>query len=154
LGDRPGRSPDKRGSSSLRWRCRRWSSCGSFSSDGLAFDEEIPWQAFSDQRLAELDGHPVFIDFTAEWCLTCKVNENTVLETAAVRAGMERLGVVPLKADWTRKDAEITRWLERYGRAGVPFYLVVPGDRSRDPIPLGEVITPQSVVDAMQEGAS
>ena len=127
---------------------------GPVSTDGLAFDDEIPWQAFSDQRLAELDGHPVFIDFTAEWCLTCKVNENTVLETAAVREGMDRLGVVPLKADWTRKDAEITRWLERYGRAGVPFYLVVPGDRSRDPIPLGEVITPQSVVDAMQAGAS
>ena len=124
------------------------------SADALAFDEEIPWQAFSDERLAELNGHPVFIDFTAEWCLTCKVNEKTVLETAKVRDGMERLGVVPLKADWTRKDEEITRWLERYGRAGVPFYLMVPGDRTRDPIPLGEVITPQSVLDAMELGAS
>lgn len=120
----------------------------------LSFDEEIPWQPFSDARLAELDGHTVFVDFTAEWCFTCKVNERTVLETQFVREGMKEHAVVPLKADWTRKDEEITRWLERYGRAGVPFYLVVPADRSRDPIPLGEVITPSSVVEALAQAGS
>ena len=120
----------------------------------LVFDDEIPWQPFSDARLEELEGHTVFVDFTAEWCFTCKVNERTVLETQTVRQGMAEHSVVPLKADWTRKDEEITRWLERYGRAGVPFYLVVPADRSLDPIPLGEVITPSSVVEALAQAGS
>jgi thiol:disulfide interchange protein DsbD len=57
--------------------------------------------------------------------------------------------VVPLKGDWTRKDEAITRWLQRYGRAGVPFYLVIPADRTQAPIPLPEVITPGLVVEAL-----
>ncbi len=120
----------------------------------LSFDEHIPWQPFSNDQLAALDGHTVFVDFTADWCLTCKVNEKTVLSTDTVRQAMASRGIVPLKADWTRKDAEITTWLERYGRAGVPFYLVVPADRSKAPIPLGEVITPQSVVEALDAASS
>ena len=62
---------------------------------------------------------------------------------------MQSAGVVPLKADWTRKDEVITKWLQRYGRAGVPFYLVVPKDRTADPIPLPEVITPDLVAEAL-----
>jgi thiol:disulfide interchange protein DsbD len=104
---------------------------------------------FSDAQVASLAGSPVFIDFTADWCLTCKVNERTVLETDTVRAAMAEHGVVPLKADWTRRDPEITAWLQRYGRAGVPFYIVLPSDRSRDAIVLGEVVTPAGVVSAL-----
>lgn len=115
----------------------------------LSFDEHIPWVPFSDAQVASLAGSPVFIDFTADWCLTCKVNERTVLETDTVRAAMAEHGVVPLKADWTRRDPEITAWLQRYGRAGVPFYIVLPSDRSRDAIVLGEVVTPAGVVSAL-----
>ncbi len=101
------------------------------------------------RRVAELDGQTVFIDFTADWCLTCKVNEKTVLNTATVRNAMQASGVVPLKADWTRKDEVITKWLQRYGRAGVPFYLVIPKNRSMEPIALPEVITPDLVAEAL-----
>lgn len=111
--------------------------------------DDVPWQPFDEARVAELDGQTVFIDFTADWCLTCKVNEKTVLNTKTVRSAMQSAGVVPLKADWTRKDEVITKWLQRYGRAGVPFYLVVPKDRTADPIPLPEVITPDLVAEAL-----
>lgn len=119
----------------------------------LAFDEGIPWQPFTEDRVAKLADRPVFIDFTAEWCLTCKVNERTILETQAVRTAMAEHGVVPLKADWTRRDPTITEWLRRYGRAGVPFYLVLPPNGA-EPITLPEVITPDMVIDAFQRSAA
>lgn len=120
---------------------------------GLSFDEEIPWQRFSGAQVDALSGTPVFVDFTADWCLTCKVQERTVLETATVRDAMAKGGVIPLKADWTRRDAEIKGWLNRHGRAGVPMYLVIPADRTRPPIVLPEAITPGMVVDALRKGA-
>jgi len=121
-------------------------------SSELDFSESMPWQAFSEERLAELEGTTVFVDFTADWCLTCKVNEKTILETEKVRNAMRDLGVVPLKADWTRRDPVITRWLQRYGKAGVPFYLVIPGDRALENIPLPEVITGDGVIEALRRG--
>jgi len=119
----------------------------------LDFSEEVPWQAFSEERLEQLAGTVVFVDFTADWCLTCKVNEKSILATAAVREGMDELGVVPLKADWTRRDEVITRWLRRYGKAGVPFYLVLPADRSLPNIALPEVITTDTVLEALRRAA-
>jgi len=127
-------------------------SSSSALSTELDFSESMPWQAFSEERLAELEGTTVFVDFTADWCLTCKVNEKTILETEKVRSAMRDLGVVPLKADWTRRDPVITRWLQRYGKAGVPFYLVVPADRGLDNIPLPEVITGDGVIAALRRG--
>lgn len=123
--------------------------------EGLDFSAEIPWQRFSDATVAELRGkdQAMFVDFTAEWCLTCKVNENTVLATDEVRGTMQKLGVIPLRADWTKRDPEITNWLQRYGRAGVPFYVVIP-KCGGDPIPLSEVITPTQVVDAMAQATA
>jgi thiol:disulfide interchange protein DsbD len=66
---------------------------------------------------------------------------------------MKELGVVPLKADWTRRDENITQWLHKNGRAGVPMYLVIPADRSRPPILLPEVITPGMVTGALRQAA-
>jgi len=117
--------------------------------DGLSFAEEIPWQPFSAAAVDTLAGTPVFVDFTADWCVTCKVNERTVLETATVRDAMAQAGVVPLKADWTVRDPEITEWLQRFGKAGVPFYLVIPADRSRPMVALPEVVTPDLVAQAV-----
>src|SRR5262249_23108203 len=78
------------------------------------------WERFTPERLAsELQQrHPVFIDFTAEWCITCKFNESTVLETAAVRAAFSEHQIVKLKADWTNGDPAITKLLKQFGRPG------------------------------------
>jgi thiol:disulfide interchange protein/DsbC/DsbD-like thiol-disulfide interchange protein len=121
---------------------------------GLSFDEEIPWQAFSEPAIGALDGKLVFVDFTADWCLTCKVQERTVLETRTVRDAMQKHGVVPLKADWTRRDDVIKGWLNRHGRAGLPMYLVIPADRTRPTIVLPEAITPGMVVAALEQASS
>jgi thiol:disulfide interchange protein len=118
---------------------------GSVSAD-LTFDEHIPWQKFTEERVSALTDQPVFVDFTADWCLTCKANEKGILETAPVREAMARCGVVPLKADWTRKDPVITEWLKRYGRAGVPFYLMIPANG--EPVPLPEVLTTDRVINS------
>lgn len=115
----------------------------------LDWSDGIPWQDFSEPRIEQLRGTPVFVDFTAEWCVSCKVNERTVLETEAVRDAMRAAGVVPLKADWTRQDPVIGAWLSRYQRGGVPLYLVIPPTGVEGAIALPEVITPGMVVDAL-----
>jgi DsbC/DsbD-like thiol-disulfide interchange protein/cytochrome c biogenesis protein CcdA len=82
-------------------------------------------EPFSEARLAELrsSGRPVFLYFTADWCLTCKVNEAAVLDQDEVAAAFRSKGVTVLVGDWTRGDAAIGRFLERHGRSGVPLYL-------------------------------
>jgi thiol:disulfide interchange protein len=126
---------------------------GSLAQAGLFAQEwdEIPWQPFNESNVAALRGQAMFIDFTADWCLTCKVNERTILSQNKVRQGMRDLKVVPLKADWTRKDETISKWLKDYGKAGVPFYLVMPSDPAAKPIPLPEVITPDLVLSALRQ---
>jgi thiol:disulfide interchange protein DsbD len=116
----------------------------------LDYDGEIPWQDFSPAAVDATAGNTVFVDFTADWCLTCKVNEKTVLSTDTVRDAMRTHRVVPLKGDWTVRDPVITEWLARYGKAGVPFYLVIPADRSKAPIPLPEIITPEMVAGSLR----
>ena len=71
-------------------------------------------------------GKPVFVDFTAAWCITCLVNERVALDTPASRRAFEAAGVVKLKGDWTNRDPEITAVLKDLGRAGVPLYLFWP----------------------------
>ncbi len=119
----------------------------------LDYSQHIPWQPFSEERVAALAGSVVFIDFTADWCFTCKVNERTILESATIRGVMDELDVVPLKADWTRADPVITEWLRRNNRAGVPMYLVLPKDPSKQPILLPEVITPGDVEEALRNAS-
>jgi thiol:disulfide interchange protein len=125
---------------------------GELTTEGLDYSKHIPYQPFSEERLAALKDKVVFVDFTADWCLTCKVNEKTVLETDAVRAAMADVGVVPLVADWTRRDPVITTWLERHQRAGVPMYLVLPKNGGAA-IQLPEVITSGMVIDAVYQAA-
>ncbi len=76
-----------------------------------------------------------------------------MLETDTVRQAMKRFGVVPIKADYTRKSPLIFQWLQRYGKAGVPMYLVLPADPDKKPWVLPEALTPGLVVDALREAA-
>jgi thiol:disulfide interchange protein DsbD len=103
---------------------------------------------------AELDqGHSVFVDFTAAWCLTCKFNEANVLESQEVREAFQRHGIVKLKADWTNGDPAITKLLQRFGRPGVPLYVLYPG-KNEEPIVLPEVLTKGMVLEKLQTVAS
>ena len=83
---------------------------------------------FSEAALAEARaaGKPVFVWFTADWCLTCKVNESAAIERVSTRDAFAEAGVVALRGDWTRRDEEITRFLTEQGAAGVPLYLWYP----------------------------
>jgi thiol:disulfide interchange protein/DsbC/DsbD-like thiol-disulfide interchange protein len=82
-------------------------------------------EAFSEERLAELRkaGTPVFVDFTADWCLTCKVNEKMAIHRASTQEAFAQAGVVTLQGDWTTGDPAITRFLAQHGRNSIPFYL-------------------------------
>ena len=114
---------------------------------------EVKWQPYSDARLAELQQNqqPVLIDFTASWCLSCKVNERVAF-TEAVKKKIEELGIVPLKADWTNRDPVIAQALERYGRNSVPLYVLYDG-KTLDPHILPEIITENIVLDALSNTA-
>jgi thiol:disulfide interchange protein DsbD len=109
------------------------------------------WQAFTPERLqAELDqGHSVFVDFTAAWCLTCKFNEANVLESAEVREAFQRHAIVKLKADWTNGDPAITKLLQQFGRPGVPLYVLYPG-KNEEPVVFPEVLTRGMVLEKLQ----
>jgi thiol:disulfide interchange protein len=113
---------------------------------------QLPWQAFSQQSLdnALQSGRPIFVDFTADWCLSCKANERFALDDGAVRQAFAQHRVVVLRADWTHGDPEITQILKEHGRAGVPMYLFYPGGKDRPPLVLPELISSQTVLDALK----
>jgi len=111
--------------------------------------EELGWQPWSPEKVRELTaaGHPVFVDFTAAWCVTCQVNKRLVLDTDAVRDAFRRQNVALLRADWTRRDPAIGAALTALGRNGVPVYVFFrPG---KEPLLLPEVLTRQDILDAV-----
>ncbi len=113
------------------------------------------WVPFSPERLqAELAaGHTVFLDFTAAWCITCKYNEASVLETAAVQEAFRRAGVVKIRADWTNADPVITKALKQFGRVGVPLYVLYSAQSPDRPVVLPELLTQSLVLDHLQSAA-
>ena len=124
-----------------------------FRSSRLATSSQLTggWQAFTPERLQEelTEGHAVFVDFTAAWCLTCKFNEVSVLESAAVREAFQRRGIVKLKADWTNGDPVITKLLQQFGRPGVPLYVLYPG-KSAEPIVFPELLTKSIILNKLE----
>jgi thiol:disulfide interchange protein len=126
-----------------------------FQSAKIASADSQPrgdWQAFTPERLqAELDqGHSVFVDFTAAWCITCKFNEANVLESAEVREAFQRHAIVKLKADWTNGDPAITKVLQQFGRPGVPLYVLYPG-KNQEPIVFPELLTKSMVLEKLEQ---
>jgi len=111
----------------------------------------IPWQRWSPEAVAQArsQGRPVFVDFTAEWCATCQVNKKVSIEIPSVRARLKEIGAVALLADYTTVPAEITKELNRFGRAGVPMVLVYPKRVDLPPEVLPELLTPGIVLDAL-----
>ncbi len=113
---------------------------------------EIDWQPYSDQLLQQLldEGKPVFVDFTAKWCLSCQANEQITFSSEEVQKKFKELGIVALKADWTKRNPEITQALAKFGRMSVPLYVLYPGRKDADPQLLPEVITPGIVLQALE----
>ncbi len=123
-------------------------SAGQVKASGL-----IDWLRFDEAEAERLagEGRLVFVDFTADWCLTCKANERLVIETAEVAAAFERHRVVPMKGDWTNRDDAITAVMARYGRAAVPFYLLYrPG---QEPHAFAELLTKKTLIDALDDAS-
>jgi len=107
---------------------------------------EAGWRTWSQATVDGLhsQGIPVFVDFSAQWCWTCKINERGTLASDAVQAAFKSKGVTLLKADWTRQDPAITAALSAHGRGGVPMYLYYPAQGPEVLLP--EVITPGMVL--------
>ncbi len=111
----------------------------------------ISWQPYTEDRWNELKNSDsaVFIDFTAAWCLSCQVNERVAFSSPEVQKQFAGLKIVPLKADWTSRNKEITEALAHYGRNSVPLYVLYGPDKTKDPVILPEIITPGIVIDAL-----
>jgi thiol:disulfide interchange protein DsbD len=129
-----------------------------FQSAKIASSEsQMPgdWQHFTPERLqSELEqGRIVFVDFTAAWCLTCKFNEASVLEARDVRDAFQRHGFVNMKADWTNGDPVITKLLQKFGRPGVPLYVLYPA-KNEEPVVFPEVLTKGMVLEKLESVAS
>ncbi len=109
------------------------------------------WRPWSAQAVAaaRAAGHPVLVDFSAAWCVTCLVNERVALDNPSVERSLKQARVVTLKGDWTSRDPAITAVLARYGRAGVPLYLLYPASASAGPIVLPQLLTPGQVLHAL-----
>lgn len=110
------------------------------------------WQTFTPERLRHSiqAGKTVFVDFSAEWCMTCKANELMVLNTKEIQTAFHKKGVVLLYGDYTRKNELILKWLQKYGKAGVPLYLLfVPGKKKAIVFP--EIITKKMIINELDK---
>jgi thiol:disulfide interchange protein len=103
-------------------------------------------EAFSEARLAALRtaGSPAFVYFTADWCVTCKVNERVAIDREEVIASFKAHGIKTLVGDWTNGDPVISRFLEGQGRSGVPLYLYY-GKGATEPVILPQILTPATL---------
>jgi len=94
-------------------------------------------------------GKPVFINMTAAWCLTCLVNEKVALGRESVQQRLHEKNITYLKGDWTNRDPEITRFLQQFGRNGVPLYLYFPPGRGSEVVVLPQVLTEEAVLEIL-----
>ncbi len=113
----------------------------------------LTWTPWSDVQVAQLRaaGHPVFLDFTADWCLTCKVNERVTFADAAVKARLGSGSVALVRADWTARDSTIGKAVASFGRSGIPLYVLYPADPTKLGVVLPEVLTPSILLGALDK---
>ncbi len=118
---------------------------------GQAVTTQDGWEPYRPQRFEELRsrGEPVFINVTADWCITCLANERFALSSAAVREAFANAGIVYLKGDWTNSDPVLTRLLQAHGRSGVPLYLYYPPGDGAEARILPQLLTPTIVLEAL-----
>ena len=123
--------------------------------DVTAAGEALAGDAWSPERLATLraEGRPVLVNFTADWCLSCKTNEAAALSSRRVADALEETNAAYLVADWTRRDDAIAAELARHGRSGVPLYLVYPAGGG-EPEVLPQLLTDGMVAAALERAAS
>jgi thiol:disulfide interchange protein DsbD len=122
----------------------------------MTASEVLEWLPYDSSAIdrERAAGRPVFVDFTADWCITCKVNESVVLSNDAVRDEFARWNYARFKADWTLQDEEIGRQLAAWGRAGVPMYLVYQADPTAEPQLLPELLTVGGTIQALRAAGS
>jgi thiol:disulfide interchange protein DsbD len=116
-----------------------------------ASQEGIPWITYSSQTLESLrsEGKPLFLDFTASWCLTCQFNERTAINIPSVRQLLREKGITAMKGDWTNSDPAITEALKSFGRVGVPLAIFYPAGKGSEPIVLPELLTERIMLETL-----
>ncbi|MDK2595630.1 protein-disulfide reductase DsbD family protein [Pseudoalteromonas sp. P94(2023)] len=114
-------------------------------------DQQLGSDQFSEQKLSQLrnENHVVVVNMTADWCITCKVNEQVAFKDDALKALFEEGDIDYLVGDWTNKNTTILNYLKQYQRSGVPLYIVYAGNHSKQILP--QVLTPEIVIDAIYE---
>lgn len=113
----------------------------------LSQSQDLTWQPYSAETLVSMrrSGKPVFVNFTAAWCITCLVNEQVAFNQPETIAAFQSKKVVLLKADWTNRNPAITKSLASFGRSGVPLYVLYPASNATEPIILPQVLSPAGV---------
>lgn len=113
------------------------------------------WQPYSAELVEQLrgEGRPVFVDFTADWCITCKFNKSVALTTDKFKEAVVSYNVALVEADWTNENPEITKVLDQFNRSGVPMYLVYAADGSDQPEILPQILTESLVIKALERAA-
>lgn len=119
----------------------------------VVVDDKIQWASFDAQRIAREHkrNRPVFVDFTADWCVNCKTNEKLFIETARIRAVLQDTRILPMKADMTVDNEELDAWLAKLGRSGIPAYVIYLPDGNYDLLP--EAITTELLATHLRQAA-
>ena len=120
---------------------------------GISVPKAYGWVDYEPAKVDALveAGEPVFVDFTAKWCLSCQANKKAALNRAEVQKRFKELGVTIMQADWTDQNETIARVLESFGRSGVPLYVLYTGKQGVEPVLLPELLTPSIVLNALEE---